>query len=56
MNTNHWLRILFLEWQVELYASAGAILPPYMNIRRGAGEWKSKRDLGDDTTTLDVII
>jgi hypothetical protein len=42
MNTDHWLRTLFVERQVQLYAAVGAILPPRVSVRRGAGEWNLK--------------
>jgi hypothetical protein len=42
MNTNHWLRTLFLERQAALYGSVSAILPPQVSVRRGAGEWNLK--------------
>jgi hypothetical protein len=42
MNTNHWLRTLFLERQAELYGSVSAILPPQVSVRRGVGEWNLK--------------
>lgn len=42
MNTEHWLRTLFVERQTALYASVGAILPPRVSVRRDKGEWNLK--------------
>jgi hypothetical protein len=39
MNTNHWLRTLLFERQMELYGVVSALLPPQVDVHRGAGEW-----------------
>ncbi|MDR2419207.1 MAG: hypothetical protein LBD79_09160 [Treponema sp.] len=42
MNTEHWLRTLFVARQAELYRSVCAILPPQVGIHWGKGEWNLK--------------
>lgn len=42
LNTEHWLRPLFVEQQATFYASASAILPLRGSARCGAGEWNLK--------------
>ncbi|MDR1326645.1 MAG: hypothetical protein LBK00_11485 [Treponema sp.] len=42
MNTEHWLRTLFVERQAELYAPVSTMLPPRVRVRRSPGEWNLK--------------